>query len=111
MKLTSFAVVIVVLPLAAWAVPATNAGLNVRQDGTEGSVSGWFTCGATITKKLNQPPSIVVASSVTPAMKAWYANLREPGQMRLESALRKERTRAFEGSFGFDHLVCWGSDL
>lgn len=48
MKFTSFAVAIVVLPLAAWAAPASNAGLDARQtpDGTEGSVSRRFVRGA-----------------------------------------------------------------
>lgn len=43
MKLLSFAVAVVALPLAAWAAPATNVGLNPRQDaGTLGGVSSHF---------------------------------------------------------------------
>ncbi|KAG8708008.1 hypothetical protein FRC08_000159 [Ceratobasidium sp. 394] len=42
MKFTSFAVTLIALPLAAWAAPTPNLGVEARQAGTLGSMCGGF---------------------------------------------------------------------
>ncbi|KAG8738294.1 hypothetical protein FRC10_007070 [Ceratobasidium sp. 414] len=42
MKFTSFTVALTALPLAAWAAPTPNLGLEARQSGTLGSMCGGF---------------------------------------------------------------------